>query len=134
MKKIITKDYATMSELAAAIVLDKMMQPKRVNLSLTAGNTPLGMYEILFDRLQKMNFDRSNIHYYNFDEVPLAGERYGLTMSALKMAFYDRVHIDDGNLHELNSQNNQVFDQKILQDGGIDLIVMGIGEDGHFCA
>lgn len=59
-----------------------------------------------------MNFDRSNIHYYNFDEVPLAGERYGLTMSALKTAFYDRVHIDDGNLHELNAQNNQVFDQK----------------------
>lgn len=134
MKKIITKDYATMSELAAAIVLDKMMLSKRVNLSLTAGNTPLGMYEILIDKLQKMNFDRSNIHYYNFDEVPLAGERYGLTMSALKIAFYDRVHIDDGNLHELNAQNNQVFDQKILQDGGIDLIVMGIGEDGHFCA
>lgn len=111
MKKIITKDYATMSELAAAIVLDKMMLSKRVNLSLTAGNTPLGMYEILIDKLQKMNFDRSNIHYYNFDEVPLAGERY-----------------------ELNAQNNQVFDQKILQDGGIDLIVMGIGEDGHFCA
>ena len=47
MKKIIAKDYGTMSELAAAIVLEKMMESKRVNLSLTAGNTPLGMYEIL---------------------------------------------------------------------------------------
>ncbi|MCU5753376.1 hypothetical protein OBG91_07250 [Lactococcus lactis] len=42
-----------MSELAAAIVLDKMMLSKRVNLSLTAGNTPLGMYEILIDKLKK---------------------------------------------------------------------------------
>lgn len=134
MKKIIAKDYGTMSELAAAIVLEKMMESKRVNLSLTAGNTPLGMYEILIDKLQRMDFDRSSIHYYNFDEVPLIGERYGLTMRALKTAFYDRVHIDDGNLHELTSQNNQAYDQKILQDGGLDLIVMGIGTDGHFCA
>ncbi|RZI49086.1 glucosamine-6-phosphate deaminase [Lactococcus kimchii] len=134
MKKIITKDYATMSELAAAIVLEKMMLPKRVNLSLTAGNTPVGMYEILIDKLQKMDFDRSTVHYYNFDEIPLVGERYGVTMSALNTAFYDQVHIDHGNLHELTAENNQAYDQKILQDGGLDLVVMGVGSDGHFCA
>ena len=134
MKLVIAKDYDTMSELAAAIVLEKMMRNKRTNLSLTAGNTPVGMYKILLDKLAKMKIDTTNVHYYNFDEVPFVGERYGMTMAALNEAFYDPAEIKEENIHELNAGNYKTYSQKILQEGGIDLIVMGVGSDGHFCA
>lgn len=133
MKVIITKDYATLSELTAGIVLEKMMESKRVNLSLTAGSTPEGMYRILLDKLSKIEMDTSLINYYNFDEVPLENERYGLTMSTLNEDFYGPAKIAKENIHELNLDNYHTFSRKIIQDGGIDLIVMGIGADGHFC-
>jgi len=134
MRLVVTKDYDTMSELSAAIVLEKMLQNKRVNLSLTAGNTPVGMYKILLEKLAKTSMDMSNIHYYNFDEVPFVGERYGMTMAALNEAFYDPAEISEENIHELNAGNYKTYGEKLLQDGGIDLIVMGVGADGHFCA
>lgn len=133
MKLVIAKDYETLSELAAGIVLEKMMKNTRVNLSLTAGNSPKRMYEILIEKMSKLTMDTSTIHYYNFDEVALEGERFGLTMTALKEAFYDPADISSENIHELNADDYLNYDQKIMQDGGLDLILMGIGADGHFC-
>lgn len=42
MKIVITNNYQEMSSLAASVVLGKMMEQGRVNLSLTAGSTPKG--------------------------------------------------------------------------------------------
>ena len=134
MKLIITKNYETLSELAAGIVLEKMMKDKRVNLSLTAGNSPKGMYDILINRLKDTSFDTSSIYYYNFDEVPIEGERYGLTMGALREIFYVPAAIATENIQELTIENYEAFDEKISHDGGLDLVVMGLGSDGHFCA
>lgn len=132
MKVIITKDYQEMSSLAAAVVLGKMVRQGRVNLSLTAGSTPKGMYEILVDSVkEKKYFD--HVHYYNFDEIPFSGERYGLSMSLLNELYYEPAGIKAQNIHELNDSNYETFDEVLRQDGGLDLILLGIGADGHFC-
>ncbi|MGX7352404.1 glucosamine-6-phosphate deaminase [Enterococcus canis] len=133
MKKIIVKDYETLSEVAASIVIEKWSLDRRVNLSLTAGSTPKGMYQILLARKEQMVQDWSTIHYYNFDEVALANERYGLTMQALREEFYLPAAISEGNVHELNADNYQTASAEIQQAGGLDLVVMGLGGDGHFC-
>lgn len=132
MKIVVGKDYNEMSQIAAHIVLGEMLKQGRVNLSLTAGNTPKGMYEILVPAVKdKGYFD--NVHYYNFDEIPIEGERYGLTMDSLKQLYYTPAGIKTENIHELNEKNYQGYDRILEADGGLDLILMGIGADGHFC-
>lgn len=133
MKLIIAKDYEAVSELAAGLVLGEMMEDRRVNLSLTAGNSPAGMYRVLLERLAKVKMDKTQIHYYNFDEIPFKDEKEGLTMSSLRAAFYKPAGIDEKNIHELNVANYEGYDEKLKSDGGLDLVVMGIGMDGHFC-
>ncbi len=47
MKLIITEDYQEMSRVAAHHLLGYMSKTCRVNLAITAGSTPKGMYEYL---------------------------------------------------------------------------------------
>lgn len=133
MRTIVTEDYQELSELAAALVLAELMKPGRANLSLTAGATPAGMYRILIERLATRGL-LADAHFYNFDEIPVKGQRYGLTSTALRDAFYLPAGIAEEAQHELNQHNWQGYDEVIAADGGLDLIVMGLGGDGHFCA
>lgn len=133
MKLIVTKDFDKMSELAASLVLTEMMKPDRVNLSLTAGGTPKKVYEIIIDALKQSDLKPDNVHYYNFDEVMIEGERFGLTMQSLKELFYDPAKVPAQNIQELTYDNYQKIEAQLPALGGLDLILMGIGSDGHFC-
>lgn len=93
MKLIITEDYQEMSRVAAHHLLGYMSKTRRVNLAITAGSTPKGMYEYLTTLVKgKPWYD--NCFFYNFDEIPFRGKE---------------------------------------GEGGLDLVVLGLGADGHFC-
>jgi 6-phosphogluconolactonase/glucosamine-6-phosphate isomerase/deaminase len=133
MKRIITKDYDEMSTLAVAELLSYLQQENRVNLAITAGSTPLGVYEKLIPFVKNRTAFK-NAHYYNFDEVPFKGQTgYGVTMGNLDKLFFTPAEIDRENIHILNEKNYQTQDARIAADGGLDLIMLGLGADGHFC-
>lgn len=54
-------------------------------------------------------------------------------MSGLKEALYDPIGVATENIHELTIDNYQDVDKRMAQAGGLDLVLMGLGEDGHFC-
>jgi 6-phosphogluconolactonase/Glucosamine-6-phosphate isomerase/deaminase len=132
MKLIITNDYEEMSQISAQIVLSKMYTNTRVNLALTAGSTPARMYEILKEQMANRDYF-NQAHFYNFDEIGLENEEFGLTMQALNEQFYSPCTINKDNLHVLDTSNYENYDAKIEADGGLDFILLGIGADGHFC-
>lgn len=133
MKIIIEKNYDQMSRVTANILLGKMYQNKRVNLSITAGSTPVKMYEYLINDVKDKTY-LDNVHYYNFDEVPFKKKKgSGITMSNLNKLFFDPAKIDPTNIHVLDEKNYTNQDKRINQDGGLDLMLLGIGSDGHYC-
>jgi 6-phosphogluconolactonase/glucosamine-6-phosphate isomerase/deaminase len=133
MKIIVEETYEKMSRVAANILLGKMYQQKRVNLAITAGSTPVKMYEYLVEDVKnKSYFD--NVHYYNFDEIPFKQKQgYGVTMSNLTRLFFEPAAIPAEQIHPLDEKNYKEQDKRIEQDGGLDLILLGIGTDGHYC-
>lgn len=133
MNLIIAKDYEEMSQLLTNIVIAEMVSDKRVNLSLTGGATPKRFYEIFGPQITNKDYFK-HVHYYLFDEIPLHNEEIGYSLKALTKEFFGPCEIKPSNIHPLNPSNYQTMDEKIRQDGGLDMIVMGIGEDGHFCA
>lgn len=134
MKVIVTKDVEEMSKVAAGYVLSYLYKEKeRVNLSITGGTTPKRMYELLVPQVKgKMIFD--HVHYYNFDEIPYRKEdREGVTISGLRAAFFTPAGIKEERIHKLDQYNYQTQDERIEQDGGLDMVILGVGADGHFC-
>lgn len=134
MKLIIGKDIEEMSQAAAGYVMSYMYQEKeRINLSITGGTTPKRMYEILVPMVKdKKQFQ--HVHFYNFDEIPYRKEdREGVTISGLREAFFTPAHIKEEQIHKLDQFNYQTQDERIEKDGGLDMVILGVGADGHFC-
>jgi len=134
MKIIIGKDVEEMSQVAAGYVMSYMYQDReRVNLSITGGTTPQRMYEILVPMVKdKKQFQ--HVHFYNFDEIPYRKEdREGVTISGLRDAFFTPAHIKEEQIHKLDQFNYQTQDERIEKDGGLDMVILGVGADGHFC-
>ena len=134
MKMIIGKDVEEMSQVATGYVMSYMYQDReRVNLSITGGTTPQRMYEILVPMVKdKKQFQ--HVHFYNFDEIPYRKEdREGVTISGLRDAFFTPAHIKEEQIHKLDQFNYQTQDERIEKDGGLDMVILGVGADGHFC-
>lgn len=133
MKLIITEDYQEMSRVAAHHLLGYMSKMRRVNLAITAGSTPKGMYEYLITLVKgKPWYD--NCYFYNFDEIPFRGkEGEGVTITNLRNLFFTPAGIKEENIQKLTIDNYREHDQKLAREGGLDLVVLGLGVDGHFC-
>ncbi|STY35637.1 Glucosamine-6-phosphate deaminase [Listeria fleischmannii subsp. coloradonensis] len=54
-------------------------------------------------------------------------------MTHLNQLFFHPAAISEKQIHVLDEKNYKEQDTRILADGGLDLILLGIGEDGHFC-
>ncbi len=134
MRIIVTKDYQELGNVAAQHLLGTMFgNQNRVNLAITAGATPKSTYEQLVPEIRDKAY-LNHVHYYNFDEIPYKKtQRDGITLSALKAQYFEPANISESNIHPLTVDDVTNFDQNIQDVGGLDLILMGIGEDGHFC-
>lgn len=132
MKLIIKENYEEMSLEAAGLLLNEIEKGKtrRTNIAITGGKTPKRMYEII--KGNPIISDSKLTHYYNFDEIPVKNEE-GLTIRSLKEYFYLPNNIDDKQIEIFDCNNYLNYDAKIEQDGGLDMVMMGLGMDGHFC-
>ena len=132
MNLIVAKDYEEMSRIAAMELMQWIVKGKtlRVNLAITAGKTPERMYEIMTEYLESGTFEE--VHYYNFDEIPTKDGRH-ITIDDLNRLFFVPNRIPEHQIERFTEHNYEGYDEKIRLDGGLDLIVMGLGTDGHFC-
>ena len=135
MKTIITKSYDDYCDIAANIIFAAFLKDKRVNVSITAGKSPKDVFPRLKHLMTTYKDDLKNVHYYNFDNY----EDYnpnglGGGMNALKDQYLDLFEIPESNIHLMTTENYKEINKDIENAGGLDLVLMGMGEDGHFCA
>ena len=88
MKLIIEENEQKMSESAMFILLGAMMQDKRVNISLTAGESPKTLYKMMAPIIKdKEQF--KNVQYYLFDEAPYKDKPYGPNWDEMHELFFN---------------------------------------------
>lgn len=133
MKLIIEENELAMSESAMHIILGAMMQDKHVNISLTSGKSPVEMYKMLIPRVKdKVQF--KDVQYYVFDDAPYPNQAHGPIYDEMKELFFEEANIREDQIHALTLENWETFDEEIAKSGGIDVMVIGLGYDGHFCS
>ena len=132
MKLIIEENVHKMSESAMFILLGAMMQDKRVNISLTAGVSPKMMYQMMIPHVKNQK-KFEDIQYYLFDENPYNNGKIGPNWQDMQDLFFKEANIPDKRIHIMNNENYEQFDTMIRNAGDIDVMVIGLGKDGHFC-
>lgn len=134
MKLIVEENTQKMSESALHILLGAMMQDKRVNISLTSGKSPIELYKMLAPEVRDQEKFK-DIEYYLFDEAPyMDGKPYGPNWEEMQKLFFEEANIPEERIHDMTMENWETYDEEISRAGGIDVMVIGLGYDGHFCS
>ena len=138
MNIIRAKDYQDMSRKAANIISAQIIMKPDCVLGLATGSTPVGTYRQLIEWYEKGDLDFSRVSTVNLDEYR------GLTHTDPQSYYYfmqenlfDHVNIDKAATHVPDVTNPDAADacakheQIIKSLGGIDLQLLGLGNNGH---
>lgn len=138
MRIICAKDYKEMSEMAADIIGAQVLLKPDAVLGLATGSTPIGTYEELVRRYEAGRLDFSKIKTVNLDEYR------GLTKDNDQSYYYfmhshlfDHININKNNTKVPDGMEpdalkaGQDYENVIKNYGGIDLQLLGLGNNGH---
>ena len=138
MKIIVKKDYESMSRAAGEIFIEAIRANPNITLGLATGSTPKGMYQELIKCHREEGLDFSKVKTFNLDEyIGLSHDHpssYGYYMDT---QLFNHINIDKRNVFipdgktECLEEHCKEYDKLILDSGKIDLLLLGIGEDGH---
>jgi glucosamine-6-phosphate deaminase len=124
MQVLVTSDYRTLSREAAEIVAEAVRLKPTLTIGLPAGNTPTGMYE----HLAAHQLDFAKVKTFNIDEyVGLAPDDARSFHAYMRRTFFDHINLPPKNIYFPDEE----YEQTIRAAGGIDLLVLGIGLNGH---
>ncbi|VBB05370.1 glucosamine/galactosamine-6-phosphate isomerases signature [Lucifera butyrica] len=138
MRIVFTKDYEEMSLHAAKIVAGQLYLKPNSVLGLATGSTPLAMYRELIRMNRENGLDFSETVTFNLDEyIGLGQEDENSYYYYMYHNFFNHINIRQSNIHipsglpENVEEECQKYDDLIAQSGGIDLQILGIGQNGH---
>jgi len=124
----------------AAIIRDRAEKGRPAVLGLATGSTPVGIYRELIRMHQDEGLDFSNVVTFNLDEYfPMQPDSVHSYHRFMRENLFDHVNVPDENIHmprgdlkpDKVDEYCAGFEQAIVDAGGIDFQLLGIGRSGH---
>lgn len=138
MQIIIAEDYADMSRKAADVIAAQIKHKPDTILGLATGSTPIGLYAELVKDYKAGLISFKDIQSFNLDEYRgLDGEHEQSYRYFMNQNLFDHVDIDKACTHVPDGSNPDSdaacaeYEQGILDAGGVDLQLLGLGHNGH---
>jgi glucosamine-6-phosphate deaminase len=138
MEVIIAPDYASMSRLAAAMVVDLLNAKPNAVLGLATGSTPIGAYQELVALYRARKIDFARVTTFNLDEyVGLPVDHPQSYSHFMRTNLFNHINVPERAIHVPSgtTTNHAAFcdwyEEEIKAAGGIDIQLLGIGGDGH---
>ncbi|MBI5662011.1 MULTISPECIES: glucosamine-6-phosphate deaminase [Ignavibacterium] len=138
MLVIIKENYQEMSTEAAKQVASLVRKKPDCVIGFATGSTPLGLYKELIRMHKEEGLDFSKVVSFNLDEYvglpPNHPESYHYFMWE---NLFKHININPSNVHIPMGMAEDIdafcewYEQKIIEHGGIDLQILGIGANGH---
>ncbi len=134
----ITPNEAAFDQTASERILSQMKAKPQSVIGLSTGRTTKNMHLLAGEAYRKNPFDVSQVTIFGIDEVTGVDREYaGACYKMLKTEIIEALGIDDEHYVMLPTRSNNFdeeckrFTQTLAQRGGIDLIMLGLGENGH---
>lgn len=138
VRVIISDSGAEQAALLATAIVDLLGARRSLVLGLPTGRTPLPLYEELARRSPAGGVDWSHARTFNLDEwVGVPGTHASSYRAYMQRHLFDhinlparQVHFLDGAASDLDAECRR-YERAIADRGGIDLLVLGLGRNGH---
>ena len=138
MKIIHVSSYEELSRKAADMIASQILMKPNCVLGLATGSTPIGTYQNLVKKYQQGDLDFSTLTTFNLDEyLGLTGDHPQSYRYFMNDNLFNHVnvrpectHVPDGCAADPKAYG-LAYDQAIADMGGIDLQLLGIGNNGH---
>ena len=143
MRVIIKDKSAEVAEWAARYIVNEIKAKAAKTdapfvIGLPTGSTPLETYRELIRLHKAGEVSFKNVVTFNMDEyVGLAEDHPESYHSFMWTNFFSHIDINPANVHILNGNaadlvaECEAYEAAIVDAGGIDLFMGGVGEDGH---
>ncbi|MCL2124993.1 MAG: glucosamine-6-phosphate deaminase [Oscillospiraceae bacterium] len=136
MKRIVCEHYGEMSRAAADIFAAHLRNKPDSVFGLATGSTPLGLYAELVRRYGAGELDFSKARSFNLDEYfPIDNNHPQSYHYYMHENLFSKVNFASSRLPngEAPDPRNECerYDNEIKAAGGIDLQLLGIGNNGH---
>ncbi|AOG60113.1 glucosamine-6-phosphate deaminase [Spiroplasma helicoides] len=137
MKLVIVKDYNELGKITGDFILEKVKQNPNVILGLATGSSPITTYEYIIEKTKENNIDWSGVKTFNLDEyVGLTPDHEQSYRYFMEKQLFEHINIKKENTHVPNglwktNEEAAQYDEEIKKAGGIDLQLLGIGQNGH---
>jgi glucosamine-6-phosphate deaminase len=138
MEVVVKEDYEGMSRLSAKIIAQVVREKPRAVLGLATGSTPVGTYKELIRLHKEEGLDFSQVVTFNLDEyIGLPPEHDQSYYYFMHENLFNHINIPPGNIHLPPGTDEDLvaacarYEQKIVDAGGIDIQLLGIGANGH---
>ena len=138
MKLIVVNNYEELSKVAAKEFSKIIKEKENVVLGLATGGSPVGMYKELIRMYEQKELNFSKTTTVNLDEyIGLNPEHNQSYRYFMNNNLFNHINIDKSNTfvpnglaEDLEAQCKE-YDQKIAELGGIDIQLLGVGNNGH---
>ena len=138
MRIIVCENYDALSKKAAQIIGSQIILKPNSILGLATGSTPEGMYKNLIKMYDEGLLDFSKVKTFNLDEyyqLPFDNDQSYHYFMDDKLFNHvnickENVHIPNGMAEDIKSEC-KAYDKRIEESGGIDIQVLGIGNNAH---
>ena len=139
MEIIILKSAEKVAATGAKLVGELLRVRPAAVLGLATGSTQLTLYRQLVERYRKNKISFRQASSFNLDEyLGIAVDNPQSYRAYMDRELFDRIDIDKHNTHLPYCEEGwnpilvgPAYEQKIVEAGGIDLQLMGIGANGH---
>lgn len=127
-----------MSARAADVISDQIAVNPRCVLSLPTGSTPLMLFDILAARCARGDIDFREVTFFSLDDFLGLHPADPNSLSGwLNQAFLSRVNLHEDHVHLVPAAAPSpgaaadAYEDELSRHGGFDLVVLGMGENGH---
>jgi glucosamine-6-phosphate deaminase len=133
------EDYEALSRLGAETIAAVVRETPRARVLVATGKTPMGVYRELAAMARSGELDASGIMPFQLDEYlglapgdHRAFARWALESFVVPLGLAEeslvRLPVADGSDPDLDLRE---YDRRVREEGGYDLAILGIGENGH---
>ena len=138
MKITIAKSEKEFDCIAAWRIIGEILNKPESVIGLSTGRTTGNLHRLVGEIYSRYPFDVSSVTFFGLDEVTNVPREYaGACYTMLKTELIDTLGIQEDNFLMLPTVSDdfdkacKLFQQEIEDRGGIDLLILGLGENGH---